>query len=63
VSNETLSAVFVSSLIATAGLWWFRLMLPAMKKAALPIRFAVYGGVWLAYFVLIWLLIQAQGGQ
>ena len=54
------SIFFVAALIATAGLWWFRMVL---KKWLLSrdksLRFGLYALIWLAYFVLIAKLASA----
>ena len=57
MSQESLIAGFVAALIASAGLWWFRLILPVIKKQPKPTRFGVYAIVWLAYFILTMIMI------
>jgi len=47
----------VAGVIATAGLWWFRLMLKDFMGRQKPMtRNSIYALIWLAYFVLILLL-------
>ncbi|WP_428407131.1 hypothetical protein [Hyphococcus sp.] len=62
MSQESLIAGIVAALIASAGLWWFRLVLPAVKKQPKTTRFGVYAIVWLAYFILIMIMIGRSGG-
>ena len=52
------SAFFlVAALIATAGLWWFRMVLKDwLLRQSQALRWGVYAIVWLAYFTLIILL-------
>ena len=57
MSRESLIAGLVAALIASAGLWWFRLILPVIKKQPKPTRFGVYAIVWLAYFILTMIMI------
>ena len=61
MSLETLMAVIVAALIASAGLWWFRLLLPVVRKQPKTTRFGVYALVWLAYFILTILVINRSG--
>ena len=48
--------------VATAGLWWFRLILKDVQKLPRSTRFGVYALVWLAYFTLTLLVIDRTGG-
>ncbi len=51
----------MAALIASAGLWWFRLILPVVKKQPKETRFGVYAIVWLAYFILTMIVIDRSG--
>jgi len=57
LSQESLIAAIVSAAIASAGLWWFRLVLPVVQKQPKNIRYTVYALIWLAYFILAMILI------
>ncbi|MEO1135573.1 MAG: hypothetical protein AAFW68_03045 [Pseudomonadota bacterium] len=59
--GETLTAAFVAVLIASVGLWWFRLILPVIRKQPQPTRYGVYAAVWLAYFILTMIVIGRSG--
>ncbi|WP_375201927.1 hypothetical protein [Hyphococcus sp.] len=61
MSQESLIAGLVAALIASAGLWWFRLILPVVKKQPKETRFGVYAIVWLAYFILTMIVIDRSG--
>ncbi len=50
-----------ATVIACVGLWWFRLVLPVIKKQPKMTRYGVYAGVWLAYFILTLIIIGKQG--
>ena len=56
------SSLFVAVLIATAGLWWFDRMLPSIRTMALLTRIGMFLLIWLAYFVLILIIVQQTGG-
>ena len=57
MSEASLIGAFVAALIASAGLWWFRLILPVVKNQPKLTRYGVYGLVWLAYFILTMMMI------
>ena len=61
VSLETLIAGLVGGAVASAGLWWFRLMMPVVRRQEKPIRWSVYAAIWLAYFILTIILINRSG--
>ena len=50
-------AAMVATIIATFGLWWFRLLMPMIKKQSKITRMGVYAVVWLAYFILTMMVI------
>lgn len=58
---ESLIASLVAAAVASAGLWWFRLVLPVVRKQPKTTRFGVYALVWLAYFILTILVINRSG--
>ncbi|WP_411816686.1 hypothetical protein [Hyphococcus sp. DH-69] len=62
MSQPVIMAVIVAIIIATGGLWWFRLILPVVRKQPKTTRFGVYALVWLAYFILTMILIGRSGG-
>jgi len=53
--------IFVAVLIATAGLWWFTLILKSTRKLPAMTKYGVYALIWLAYFILVMLVIQQTG--
>ncbi len=62
MTQETLIGAGVAAVIACLGLWWFRLLLPAVRQQPKPTRYGVYGLVWLAYFILTMLVIGRSAG-
>jgi hypothetical protein len=62
VTQEALIAGLVAAGIATLGLWWFRLVLPVVRRQPKATRFGVYALVWLAYFILTMIVISRSGG-
>ena len=56
-----IGAGFVAAVIASLGLWWFRLVLPVVRKQPQATRFGVYAFVWLAYFILTIMVINLRG--
>ncbi|MEO0613628.1 MAG: hypothetical protein AAFY83_09960 [Pseudomonadota bacterium] len=50
--------IFVATLIACVGLWWFDKVLPSLRTKNTPMRLSLYAGIWLAYFVVIMILID-----
>lgn len=61
MSEEALIAGIVAAAIACAGLWWFRLILPVVRKQPKTTRYGVYALVWLAYFILTIVVINRSG--
>ncbi|WP_425410376.1 hypothetical protein [Hyphococcus sp.] len=60
--NQTaLIAILVSAVIASIGLWWFRLVLPVVRKQPKNIRYGVYALIWLAYFILSVIVMGRAG--
>ena len=62
MGKDELIAALVAAAIACVGLWWFRLILPVIKKQPKLTRFGVYAIVWLAYFILTMIMIGRSGG-
>jgi len=52
-----LIAALVAALIASLGLWWFRLILRGVRTLPASSRYGVYALVWLAYFILTLIII------
>ncbi|GEM_PF-6603177 len=50
-------AAIAAAVIASVGLWWFQLIMVSVRKSPKRTRYAVYAGVWLAYFVLVMIVI------
>ncbi|MAW82325.1 MAG: hypothetical protein CMI63_18965 [Parvularcula sp.] len=61
MNENALIAGLVAALIASAGLWWFRLILPVVRKQPKTTRYGVYAIVWLAYFILTMVVIGQSG--
>lgn len=59
---EAFYAGIAAAVIASIGLWWFRLILPAVRKQEKTTRYGVYALVWLAYFILTLIVIGRSGG-
>ncbi|MBB5517540.1 hypothetical protein [Amphiplicatus metriothermophilus] len=56
-------AAFVAAIVATAGLWWFRLLLKKeVGRLPAATRYGVYALIWLAYFVLTFIIARQVGG-
>lgn len=56
-----LPSLFVATLIATGGLWWFNKMLPSVRTMSAITRYGLYTLIWLAYFIAILMIIQKTG--
>ncbi len=55
--ENVLYAAIAASVIASLGLWWFRLILTRVREAPKATRYGVYALVWLAYFILTMIII------
>ena len=63
MSDAQIGAGIAAALIATLGLWWFRLILKSVRAMAPTTRYGIYALIWLAYFVTVMLVIsRAQTG-
>ena len=57
MNESAIAAVISAAVIASLGLWWFRLIMTAVRKQAKATRYGVYAAVWLAYFILTMVVI------
>lgn len=62
VGETPLGAAVAAAIIATLGLWWFRLILKNVRTLPKTTRWGVYALVWLAYFVVVMLIVAQSGG-
>lgn len=62
MSETTLYAVFAGVVVASLGLWWFRLILKNLRNLPRQTRIGVYALVWLAYFILTLIVINNTSG-
>ncbi len=60
VSETAFYSAIAAIVIASIGLWWFRLVLTSVKKLPRTTRLGVYTLVWLAYFILTIIVIGQQ---
>lgn len=63
MTQETVFAGIAAAVIASLGLWWFRLIMANVKKQPPATRFGVYALVWLAYFIATLVMIGQAGGR
>lgn len=57
MEGSGLYAALAAILVASFGLWWFRLVLTGVRKLPKTSRYGVYALVWLAYFILTLIII------
>ncbi len=57
MDSAQLGAGAAAAIIATLGLWWFRMILKDVRTLPPATRFGIYALIWLAYFVAVMLLI------
>lgn len=57
MSAEQLGAGALAAVIATIGLWWFRLIMKNLRGMAPTTRYGIYALIWLAYFVAVMLIV------
>ena len=62
MAQSAIFAIVAGAVIATLGLWWFRLVLGGIKKLPPTTRYGVYALIWLAYFIAT-LVLASQTGQ
>ena len=62
MAQSAIFAIVAAAVIATLGLWWFRVVLSNVKKLAPTTRYGVYALIWLAYFIAT-LVLVGQTGQ
>jgi len=60
MAESAIYAVITATIISSLGLWWFRLILPGVKKKPKAMRYGVYALIWLAYFILTLVVIGQQ---
>ena len=54
--------IATAALIATAGTFWFRMVLKNwLLRTDAPLRFGLYALIWLAYFILILIAAMRAG--
>lgn len=54
-------AVAASTIVATAGLWWFWSIMKDVRRLPMATRIGIYVLVWLAYFILMMILAGRSG--
>ena len=52
MAESGIYAALAGALVASLGLWWFRLVMTGVKKLPKTTRYGVYALIWLAYFIL-----------
>ena len=57
MSEEQLGAGLAAAIVASLGLWWFRLIMKNVREMAPTTRYGIYALIWLAYFVAVMLVI------
>ena len=57
MAESAVYAALAGALVATFGLWWFRLIMTNVRKLPKATRYGVYALVWLAYFILTLIVI------
>ncbi len=61
MSEDQIGAAVAAAVVASLGLWWFRLIMKNVREMEKPTRYGIYALIWLAYFVAVMLVI-ARGG-
>lgn len=61
MSDEQIGAGIAATVIASLGLWWFRLIMKSVREMAPTPRYGIYALIWLAYFVLTVIVINSTG--
>lgn len=60
VGEAQINTAIAGIVIATLGLWWFRLIMKNVRTMPKTTRFGIYALVWLAYFVAVVLVVNGQ---
>lgn len=61
MTADVFYAAIAAVVVASVGLWWFRLVLTGVRKLPKGTRYGIYALIWLAYFILTMVVIrQAQ---
>ncbi len=63
MAQSAVYAGIAAIIIASFGLWWFRLVMTSVKKQPKATRYGIYALVWLAYFIATLVMIGQSGGQ
>lgn len=58
MSEYQIGASIAAFAVATIGLWWFRLIMKNVREMPKTTRYGIYALVWLAYFVVVLLLVD-----
>lgn len=61
MAESAIYAGVAAIIIASLGLWWFRLIMTGVRKQSKTTRYGIYALVWLAYFILTLVVIGQQG--
>ena len=63
MAQSAVYAGIAAIIIASLGLWWFRLVMASVKKQPEATRYGIYALVWLAYFIATLVMIGQSSGQ
>ncbi|MEM8770082.1 MAG: hypothetical protein AAGD92_00400 [Pseudomonadota bacterium] len=63
MGGERLVAAIAAAIVATLGLWWFRLIMSNVRTMPKTPRYGIYALVWLTYFVVVMMFIGLSGNQ
>lgn len=63
MAETAIYAGIAATIIASFGLWWFRLVMTSIKKQPKMTRYGIYALVWLAYFIATLVMIGQSSGQ
>ncbi len=63
MAQSAIYAGIAAAIIASLGLWWFRLVMASIRKQPKATRYGIYALVWLAYFVVTLVMIGQSGDQ
>lgn len=55
--DHPLYAGIAAAVVASLGLWWFRVILTEIKKQPKATRYGIYAAIWLAYFILTMMVL------
>lgn len=63
MAQSAVYAGIAAIIIASIGLWWFRVVMTGVKKQPKVTRYGIYALIWLAYFITTLLVIGNSGDQ